>query len=71
METAAVRQVAYANRVSFIGVRSLSDLASGRGKDQAQTFFRLGECGDGGDGVCDGAADAGALIGRDDACGRA
>lgn len=42
METAAVGQVAYANRVPFIGFRSLSDLAGGDpGKNQARTFFRL------------------------------
>ena len=42
METAAVGQVAYANRVPFIGFRSLSDLAGGDpGQNQERTFFRL------------------------------
>lgn len=42
MESAAVAQVAYANRVPFIAFRSLSDLAGGDpGANQARTFFRL------------------------------
>jgi adenosylhomocysteine nucleosidase len=42
METAAVAQVAYINRVPFIGFRSLSDLAGGDpGENQAPIFFRL------------------------------
>ena len=42
METAAVGQVAYANRVPYIAFRSLSDLAGGDpGKNQAPAFYRL------------------------------
>ncbi len=42
METAAVAQVAYANRTPFIAFRSLSDLAGGQaGDNQVGTFMRL------------------------------
>jgi len=42
METAAVAQVAYANRVPFIGFRSLSDLAGGdAGVNRMRVFMRL------------------------------
>jgi adenosylhomocysteine nucleosidase len=42
METAAIAQVAYANGATFIGFRSLSDLAGGDpGKNQASVFFQL------------------------------
>ena len=42
METAAVGQVAYANRVPYIAFRSLSDLAGGEaGGNQAMAFYRL------------------------------
>jgi adenosylhomocysteine nucleosidase len=42
METAAVAQVAYANRVPYIAFRSLSDLAGGgAGENQAGAFYRL------------------------------
>ncbi len=42
METAAVAQVAYQNRVPYIAFRSLSDLAGGgSGTNEMQTFGRL------------------------------
>lgn len=42
METAAVAQVAYVNKVPFLGFRSLSDLAGGDpAENQAFTFFRI------------------------------
>jgi adenosylhomocysteine nucleosidase len=42
METAAVAQVAYSNRVPYIAFRSLSDLAGGDpGKNQAHAFYRI------------------------------
>jgi len=42
METAAVAQVAYANRVPYIAFRSLSDLAGGQaGENQARAFYGL------------------------------
>jgi adenosylhomocysteine nucleosidase len=42
METAAVAQVAYANRMPFVGFRSLSDLAGGdAGENQMMTFMAL------------------------------
>lgn len=42
MESAAVAQVAYVNRVPFIAFRSLSDLAGGgEGENQMATFFQL------------------------------
>ncbi|WCT74729.1 5'-methylthioadenosine/S-adenosylhomocysteine nucleosidase [Sphingomonas naphthae] len=42
METAAVGQVAYANRVPYIAFRSLSDLAGGQpGENQARAFYKL------------------------------
>ena len=42
METAAVAQVAYANRVPFIAFRSLSDLAGGgEGENEIGTFFQI------------------------------
>ena len=42
MESAAVAHVAWANRVPFIAVRSLSDLAGGSEQgNQLEVFFRL------------------------------
>ncbi|WP_201742013.1 5'-methylthioadenosine/S-adenosylhomocysteine nucleosidase [Mangrovicoccus ximenensis] len=42
MESAAVAQVAWANRVPFIAFRSLSDLAGGgEGANEMETFFAL------------------------------
>ena len=42
METAAVAQVAYQNRVPYIAFRSLSDLAGGgAGRNEVRTFGRL------------------------------
>ena len=42
MESAAVAHVAYANRVPFIAVRSLSDLAGGvEGENQMEIFLGL------------------------------
>ncbi len=42
MESAAVAHVAYVNRVPFLAVRSLSDLAGGEiGESQFDTFFQL------------------------------
>lgn len=42
METAAVAQVAWSNRVPFLAFRSLSDLAGGGdGENEIGTFFRL------------------------------
>jgi adenosylhomocysteine nucleosidase len=42
MESAAVAQVAYANKTPFIAFRSLSDLAGGgEGENQMGTFFQL------------------------------
>ena len=42
MESAAVAHVAYANRVPFLALRSLSDLAGGgEGETQMQTFLGL------------------------------
>ncbi len=42
MESAAVAQVAYANDVPFIAIRSLSDLAGGgEGANELGTFFKL------------------------------
>jgi adenosylhomocysteine nucleosidase len=42
METAAVGQVAYSNKVPYIAFRSLSDLAGGDpGKNQARAFYPL------------------------------
>jgi adenosylhomocysteine nucleosidase len=42
METAAVAQVAYANRIPYIAFRSLSDLAGGSaGENEAHAFYRL------------------------------
>jgi len=42
METAAVAHVAYANKVSFIAFRSLSDLAGGGpGQNEIDIFFQL------------------------------
>lgn len=42
METAAVAQVAYSNKVPYIAFRSLSDLAGGDpGKNQAHAFYRI------------------------------
>jgi adenosylhomocysteine nucleosidase len=42
METAAVGQVAYSNKLPYIAFRSLSDLAGGDpGKNQARAFYPL------------------------------
>jgi adenosylhomocysteine nucleosidase len=42
METAAVAQVAWSNKVPYIAFRSLSDLAGGgAGKNEAHAFYRL------------------------------
>lgn len=42
METSAVAQVAYANRVPYIAFRSLSDLAGGgEGENEIGTFFQV------------------------------
>ncbi|MED5621481.1 5'-methylthioadenosine/S-adenosylhomocysteine nucleosidase [Ideonella sp. BN130291] len=42
METSAVAQVAYANRVPYIAFRSLSDLAGGgEGENEIGTFFQI------------------------------
>ena len=42
METAAVAQVTYQNRVPYIAFRSLSDLAGGgAGRNEVRTFGRL------------------------------
>ena len=42
METAAVAQVAYVNKIPFIAFRSLSDLAGGGpGQNEIDIFFQL------------------------------
>lgn len=42
MESAAAAQVAYANQVPFVAIRSLSDLAGGgEGANELGTFFRI------------------------------